>query len=224
MKKIVVPILLAVVLLAPTLATASLPDTDGDLYTDNFELYKGTDPYDQNVKPLCCGGSVDSDGDRYLDSVEGAAGTDIADPTSHPTDVAPDADTDSDGILDQKEVYMYGTDPNSPDTDNDGISDFDEVKANCCDDLTADIDGDGLTNGEEFDYGTDLETADTDGDGFDDGEEIAAGTDPLNANSFPGGPGGAAVSVPAIGTTAGALIGLLIIAVIALVVWRRYKG
>jgi len=157
MKKIFLYLILAIIILTP--ATASLTDTDGDLYTDAFEMTKGTDPYDSSNKPMCCGGSgIYSDEDQFMDGAELAAGTDEFDENDYPNDgiSGGSTDTDGDGLYDQEEYYMYGTDINKIDTDDDQINDYVEVKTNCCNNPTSDNDEDGCTNEQEFIDRTDL--------------------------------------------------------------------
>ena len=177
MKELLLYLILAIVILSP--ATASLVDTDGDLYTDAFEIAKGTDPNDANSKPACCGGgSIYSDADEFMDGAELAAGTDPFDANSYPNDgiSGGSADTDGDGLYDQEEYYMYGTNINNVDTDGDGIDDYTEVKANCCDNPTADNDGDGCTNEQEFIDRTDLNDPNSYGDcGMQGGALVAEG-------------------------------------------------
>jgi hypothetical protein len=140
-------------------AAASLTDTDGDLYTDAFETYHSTDPYDSNNKPACCGGgNGKSDLDEFMNGAEWAAGTDHTDSGDYPDDgiAGGTVDTDGDGLYDQEEYYMYGTDITDTDTDDDQISDYDEVKANCCNNPLEDNDDDGCSNQQEFLDRTDL--------------------------------------------------------------------
>ena len=165
MKKLLLYLILAIVIFSP--ATASLTDSDSDLYTDAFEMTRGTDPFDSGSKPMCCGGgSIYSDSDDFMDGAELAAGTDPFDENDYPDDgiSGGSADADGDGLYDQEEHYMYGTDINKVDTDDDEIDDYTEVKANCCDDPNADNDADGCTNQQEFIDRTDLNDAESYGE------------------------------------------------------------
>ncbi len=75
-------------------------------------------------------------------------------------------DTDGDGISDVKEEQC-GLDPTNPD------------------DADLDPDNDGLTNGEECNYGTNMEKEDTDNDGYTDMYEVQENTDPNDEDDYP---------------------------------------
>ncbi len=137
--------------------SASLADTDGDMYTDDFEKLLGTNPEDPGSRPECCGGAgTDNNRNGLPDYVEELASTNQITGAFALDQIDPEADTDTDGIPDLKEFYYYGTDPEKKDTDNDGISDYKEISENCCFDHNADNDQDGCTNFQEFEAGTNL--------------------------------------------------------------------
>ncbi len=137
--------------------SASLADSDGDLYTDDFEELLGTNPEDPGSRPECCGGgSMDSNGNGIPDYVEELAEQNKITGAFSLENIDTELDTDGDGIEDFREFYYYGTDPEKVDTDGDGVSDYDEISKNCCFEHDADNDGDGCTNLQEFEFGTDL--------------------------------------------------------------------
>jgi hypothetical protein len=74
-------------------------DSDGDGWSDDDELFYGTNPYDENDYPVL---DKDSDNDGLTDDFELSWGTD----PYHP-------DTDGDGDNDADEYYQ-GTDPKDP--------------------------------------------------------------------------------------------------------------
>jgi hypothetical protein len=150
-------------------------DTDGDGFSDELEIQRGTDPtlWDTDGDGLSDGDEVgaqsdgygtnplafDTDGDGHGDGEELLAGADPLDPASTPA-----ADADGDGLTDERELAL-GTDPNNPDTDEDGLFDGEEVD----------------------EVGTDALKYDTDGDGFGDNNEVVNGSDPFDPSSTPGG-------------------------------------
>ena len=134
-----------------------LYDTDGDGYSDGYEVYESyTDPLD---------GGIDSDGDGWMDGAEMTTwktdpmdadtdGDDIPDGVENPIG-SPGQDSDGDGLIDALDA----------DSDNDGIDDIEEAIAG--------LDG----------YVTDPTDADTDGDLITDGAEVRIyGTDPTDPN------------------------------------------
>ena len=87
-----------------------------------------------------------------------------------------DIDTDGDGIPDDREILMYGTNPNAWSTLTNGIPDGWAI-AHCFNPLdpnfaSQDTDGDGLSNLQEYQFGSDPRNPDTDGDGMSDGAEV----------------------------------------------------
>ena len=109
-------------------------DSDGDLYSDLFELVledSGFDPLDPSAPAVPCREESDLDGDGLLDCEEAVAETD----PRHP-------DGDGDGIFDWLEL-VSGTDP-------------------VVGDALEDADFDGNLNGEEIRAGTDPLTPDPD--------------------------------------------------------------
>jgi hypothetical protein len=134
------------------------PDTDGDTLTDGDEVGAQSDGY--GTDPL----AFDTDGDNWGDGFEIYEGSDPLDPASVPASVL---DWDEDGLSNGDE-WDLGTDPTKPDTDDDGISDFGEV---------------GFEPGSST--GTDPLDFDSDDDGYGDGEEWYGGSDPTDPNSVP---------------------------------------
>jgi len=108
------------------------PDTDGDCFTDGFEVMHAREGFDPLIKdprgcdpssPATLGCSCrDTDGDGLSQFAEAYLGTNTG-----------LVDSDGDGIPDGLEA-LYGKNPLVPDatidTDGDGISDIDEIKAN----------------------------------------------------------------------------------------------
>ena len=153
---------------------AQQQDTDGDGYSDDYELSVGLDPYDASDGPLS-DSTGDSDGDGMSDDEEFDYGTD---PYAF--------DSDGDGEGDGTEVYL-GSDPWDPysyslDLDGDLLTNEQEIAIGS--DLSSyDTDGDGLDDGREVnDFGTDPTRADSDGDGISDAAELGV-SDPLTPNT-----------------------------------------
>ncbi len=153
---------------------AQQQDTDGDGYSDDYELSVGLDPYDASDGPYS-DSTGDSDGDGMSDDEEFDYGTD---PYVF--------DSDGDGEGDGTEVYL-GSDPlnlysYSLDLDGDLLTNEQELAIGS--DLSSyDTDGDGLDDGREVnDFGTDPTRTDTDGDGVSDAAEIGV-SDPLTPNA-----------------------------------------
>lgn len=95
-----------------------LADTDGDMLTDDFEIYYSkTNPLlaDSDNNGIT-DGNEDLDGDKLTILQELQYGTNNF-----------KADTDYDGLTDYDEIFVYGTDPLKFDSDGDGISDGDEI-------------------------------------------------------------------------------------------------
>lgn len=120
------------------------------------------------------------------------------------------------------------------DQDGDGMPDAWEL-ANGLDptnasDALSDADHDGLNARQEYQAGTDPNNPDTDGDGFSDGVEVLGGGNPLDPQSGPVGAHGMPGFPPAAPgidwpLLAGAGLGLLLLAGIAVVWWaRRRRG
>ncbi len=198
---------------ARKITSVSTMDSDGDGYSDAYELSHGLDPI-----------GLDADGDGLSDAEEVALGTD-------PLIV----DTDGDGISDKYEVlvgmnplngsdgasdndgdglsnieeYLLGTNASSIDTDGDGLNDALEVTLRTnplnadtdadgmsdkfeyvyhldpldASDAGSDLDYDGLNNVDEYRNGTNPLVLDTDLDGLADGDEVALGTDSANQDT-----------------------------------------
>lgn len=90
----------------------TLPDSDGDNYSDLFEERlrdEGFDPADPLAPAVSCSDNRDGDGDKLTDCEETFLETDLTAP-----------DTDGDGVLDWIEL-LVGTDPKV----EDGLADFD---------------------------------------------------------------------------------------------------
>lgn len=83
-------------------------DTDGDGFSDEYELKIGTDP-----------NNVDTDGDGLSDYEEFYI--------SNPLIKDSDKDFDEDGISNYEEIKIYKTSPIFKDTDFDGLSDYEEI-------------------------------------------------------------------------------------------------
>ena len=120
------------------------PDTEGDGYTDMFEMrFDGFDPVDANVPAVRCVSQTDLDGDGLRDCEESHLGTDPR-----------DSDTDRDHITDGVEV-RFGLDPTTndvlQDADFDDIPNGDEVRGGT-NPLSPD---DGLYRRERIQYGLD---------------------------------------------------------------------
>ena len=136
-------------------------DDDGDGYSDEVEQTEGTDPLDENSKPL------DYDADGIPDSTDtdndndGVLNTEDA----FPLDETEDTDTDEDGTGDNTDT----------DDDDDGTLDTEDAFPL---DKTEDTDTDNDGTGDNTD-------TDDDGDGYSDEVEQAEGTDPLDENSIP---------------------------------------
>lgn len=143
-------------------------DSDGDLLTDCFEQFIGT-----NAE------SADTDGDGLTDYFEvcydGSCSGYKPFPSGNDLN-ANNTDTDGDGVTDSNEVNGSRNPLQNIDTDGDGLSDDFEV---CFDGNCAGYDPfDAATNPTGTDLNVDV--WDTDGDGLEDGLEINIGTDPLN--------------------------------------------
>lgn len=98
-------------------------DTDGDRYSDLFEVVmrkEGFDPLTTDKPAISCGSNRDGDGDGLNDCEEEFLGTSALLP-----------DTDADGVLDRMELIV-GTDPlvadGLSDLDFDGVFNADEVR------------------------------------------------------------------------------------------------
>jgi hypothetical protein len=184
-------------------------DTDGDGYSDGYEIYE--------AYSLPLDGGVDTDGDGWVDGQEVAVwktdpndvdtdGDGIPDGIENPhanpgrdTDGdglidALDADSDNDGLDDMYEdvngngvVDAGETSPILTDTDGDGLADNAEIEIYGTDPTNASDpgDGDALSPGNEiYTYKTNFDMSDTDGDGVTEG--TAAGTDRVNLNTDSG--------------------------------------
>ncbi len=157
-------------------------DTDGDGFTDSYEVNHGSDPADQLSMPSLAGLSrlvdrfrgSDEDLDRLTNNEEIQLGTS-----------ANLADSDGDGISDGLEV-LGGSDPldqNSKfvDKDRDNLPDSIENQFGSSDKFV-DTDGDGLSDDLEFIFKTNPAIQDSDRDGIYDGREIRVGSDPTIAD------------------------------------------
>jgi hypothetical protein len=153
----------------------SYMDSDNDDFTDEFEEYIGTDPNDYYDYPC---GYQDSDWDDFGDEFENYKGTDPYDWDDYPQDYK---DSDYDGFGDLYETNM-GTDPEdgydypSDYEDSDGDDFGDDYEIAC-----------GTNPNSYYDYPTDYpdNTNDTDWDGHYDGEENYYGTDPNDYYDYP---------------------------------------
>lgn len=137
-----------------------LPDADGDLMPDDWEVANGTNP----AAPDADG---DPDGDTLSNLTEYRLGTN------------PNAkDTDGDGLDDNVEdgggvwvsASKTGTNPLLADTDGDGLSDG--------------LENPTLPHTGATQPGSDPNKEDSDGDGWPDGAEVAAGSNPANAGQI----------------------------------------
>jgi len=143
-------------------------DTDGDGYTDDFEINNGFDP----TNPMSV--HIDSDEDNMSDEWEILNFTDL----SHDGKADNDEGT-GDGLMDMTE-YLIGTDPTVVDTSGDGDNLIDAWENYFFGDLTqgdaGDSDTDTETNLQEQTRGTDPTNPDTDFDALTDGVETDTGT------------------------------------------------
>jgi len=168
----------------------TLYDTDGDGYSDGYELYHAlSDPlngqdadgdgwYDGEEVAIykTDPNDVDTDGDGRWD---GAGNEGSADSDGDGLINALDLDSDNDGIDDADEdpdgdavVDAGETDPTDADTDGDGLDDNHEYNIYGSDptDASDPYDTDGLDPGDEmYTYETNFDMNDTDGDGVDEG-------------------------------------------------------
>lgn len=187
-----------------TVAHAVNNDSDGDGYTDDEEMFLGTDPND-----------TDTDDDNVTDYQEALLLTDpleydtITD-DAYASDYELDNDVDglsngyelNDGVLGDEQVGNFtgeGGNPNNADTDEDGLGDwFEATYAGTCVDITIDnsdhddvldpeedCDSDGLNNTAEEAAGSSPLSTDTDGDGYVDSDEVTAGSDPSDSSVTP---------------------------------------
>ena len=121
-------------------AEVSNADTDGDGWSDEYEINLGSDPKSAESMPNSLD---DPDQDGLTTIQELNAGTDPTDP-----------DTDDDYLSDGQEVLNQNSNPLSWDTDSDGLSDFEEV-VNGTDPGQPDTDGDGWLDRAETEAGSD---------------------------------------------------------------------
>jgi uncharacterized repeat protein (TIGR01451 family) len=141
-------------------------DDDNDGWSDEDEIFYGTDPLDQNDYP------VDTDGDGIPDSIDDDDDNDgyPDDEDAFPLDPNEWADNDGDGIGDNAD----------PDDDNDGWTDEEENQYGTnpfdTNDYPIDTDGDGIPDSVDDD---------DDNDGWTDDEENDYGSDPLNPDDHP---------------------------------------
>lgn len=151
------------------------PDTDGDGFTDGFELANGTDPADETshtqnafvanaLAPKVLGENEDSDGDLVPDTMEQAL-------KLNPRN----ADSDGDGLVDGAEL-LNQTDPREPsthkrDSDKDGLFDATETRRGL-NQYSEDTDRDELPDMEELLLQQDPKNPDSDGDGLIDGRDL----------------------------------------------------
>jgi len=146
-------------------------DSDGDGFSDKFELYLDTDVTDSDDYPQSY---RDSDGDSFGDRYEVHEETDPDDPADFPADWK---DSDSDEFGDAFEIDQ-NTDP--LDSDSYPVT-------------YQDSDGDSFGDAYEVSLGTDPDDqdnypsdfSDSDGDGFGDDFEEHESTDPHNQFSYP---------------------------------------
>ena len=112
-------------------ASAPVPDGDGDGLSDADEREAGSNPDE-----------ADTDGDGLTDEREVREGTDPTVPNAPP-------DADSDGLPDAEDPI-----PDEGDQDGDGLTDGEELALGT-DPREADSDGDDVPDGEEYAQGTD---------------------------------------------------------------------
>jgi hypothetical protein len=163
-------------------ASASVIDTDGDGYTDDYEIEFGSDPDNRAETPPppvtklsqrmrgndsdmdgvsdldearlgLNPGLRDSDGDGCPDGAEILSGSDAKSAANRPTD-----DKDGDCLSASYEDSIR-TDSGKPDSDGDGLRDDFELAIGSSP-LDADSDRDGILDGKEFGVGSDPARAD----------------------------------------------------------------
>jgi hypothetical protein len=122
------------------ISQTNMTDSDGDGWSDTFEIRLGSNPNDKESYPKSI---EDPDLDGLTNVEERSANTDPTDP-----------DTDNDGLSDQQEVTNRYTDPLRSDSDQDGSSDFTEIIDGTKPHIP-DSDGDHWLDGAEKDAGTD---------------------------------------------------------------------
>lgn len=102
-------------------------DTDGDGFTDAFELDSRSDPLSPTSVPTA---QVRSEAVFQEREAVRAPTTTPSEPPAQPPapTPSPSPDPDGDGLTTLQEEQI-GTDPNNPDTDGDGFNDGEEVNA-----------------------------------------------------------------------------------------------
>ena len=169
-------------------------DTDGDTYSDGYEVQYSSDPKSASSYPtytLTLANNGTALGGTFAETGTLAHGTNATltaiplpgylfgswsgdtSGTSNPTTVLMDTD---------KTVGATFVE-DTRDPDSDGLTNYQEIIAHGSNPDLADTDGDGLSDGEEITRGTNPLLADTDGDGLSDGEEITRATNPLLADT-----------------------------------------
>lgn len=157
----------------------TLPDSDGDGFSDRLELDAGSDPSDDTSLP------VDSDLDGLADQWEIEWFGDLSQTGSGYSD---------NDTLDNETEQALGTNPLLEDTDEDGFDDDYEINNQFDprdpDDSPVDNDLDGLDSVLEATLNTSDDEIDSDGDGENDGYEWVNGTAPDDLNSLTAAPTG----------------------------------
>jgi YD repeat-containing protein len=152
--------------------SASVPDSDGDGMSDDYELANG-------LQLLVDDASSDLDGDG-LSNLQEYTLNSLANQTDSDGDTLPDgvewyfgtsvlfSDSDADGLTDMVEVNLLGTNPLLADSDLDGIPDGWETTHGLnplIQDDRLDTDSDFLSNLEEYRIGTSPRLSDSNSDG-----------------------------------------------------------
>lgn len=161
-------------------------DDDNDGYLDVWEIFLGTDPFDDLDTPLDTDDDGEPDGnatnsETWMDTDDDDDGT-PDDQDAFPTDPDEDSDYDGDGIGDNADPdddndgYTDATDDPFPnDTDNDGLTN----------DVDLDDDGDGIPDTEDtYPLDTDNDGQNNAADSDDDGDGVPDVEEDLNWNGI----------------------------------------
>jgi formylglycine-generating enzyme required for sulfatase activity len=171
-----------------------LADSDGDSYSDGYEVQFSTDPKLSSSVPkfiltlsnngTVVGGSFAKSGNL----VHGTNATVTATPQSGHlfgswTGDASGAENPLTIIMDSNKTVGATFVEDTRDPDSDGLTNYQEIIVRLTNPDLADTDGDGVKDGQEVTNATNPLRFDTDGDGLSDGEEITRATNPLLADS-----------------------------------------
>ncbi|MES2923224.1 MAG: hypothetical protein V4819_16835 [Verrucomicrobiota bacterium] len=171
-----------------------LADTDGDSYSDGYEIQFSTNPKNSNSLPtftltLANGGSVP--GGSFSKSGSLAHGT-IATVTATPSPGYVFGSWSGNGsgnitplalLMDSNKSVGASFINDTRDPDGDGLDNYKEIVVLGTNPKKADTDGDGVADGVEISDKTNPKLADTDRDGLADGLEKKLGANPLRTDS-----------------------------------------